>query len=196
LYKRKLALTLVALLALAALVVGCGGGGSSSSSSSGSSSSTESESSTDESNSSSDESGSDDESGSEDESGSDDSGAPSKAAFIKEADKICGASDGVMAEEITDYAKENDIPIEKEEPSEDQEIEIFHAVVLPNIAKQAEELAALTPPAGDEDTVEDITDTLSSEVAAAEGEDGIPDESTLEEASKKAKAYGLKTCGS
>jgi hypothetical protein len=174
LHKRKLALTLVALLALAALV-GCGGGGSSSSSSSDSSTS----------------------SSTEGESTSSSGGAaPTKAAFIKEADKICGAGDGVMAEEITDYAKQNDIPIEKEEPSEDQEIEIFQAVVLPNIAKQAEELAALTPPAGDEDTVEDITDTLSSEVADAEEEDGVPDESTLEEASKKAKAYGLKTCGS
>ena len=35
-----------------------------------------------------------------------------------------------------------------------------------------------------------------AEVEDAEGEDGIPDESTLEEASKKAQDYGLKTCGS
>jgi hypothetical protein len=69
-------------------------------------------------------------------------------------------------------------------------------VVLPNIHKQADEIAALTPPAGDEETVEDITDTLLSEVEDAEGEDGVPDESTLEEASQKAQDYGLKTCGS
>jgi hypothetical protein len=163
---------LAALLALAALVAGCGGGDSSSSSSSGSTSADTSESS---------------ESTGE---------APTKAVFIKEADEICGDADAVMAEEITDYAKENDIPIEKEEPSEDQQVEIFHAVVLPNIHKQAEEIATLTPPAGDEDTVEDITDTLLSEVEDAEGEDGIPDENTLEAASEKAHDYGLKTCGS
>jgi hypothetical protein len=170
--QRKIVLMLAALLALAALVAGCGGGDSSSSSSSGSTSADTSESS---------------ESTGE---------APTKAVFIKEADEICGDADGVMAEEITDYAKENDIPIEKEEPSEDQQVEIFHAVVLPNIHKQAEEIAALTPPAGDEETVEDITDTLLSEVEDAEGEDGIPDESTLEEASQKAQDYGFKTCGS
>jgi hypothetical protein len=197
--QRKIVLMLAALLALAALVAGCGGGGSSSSSSSSTDSAAEaeSESSSSGESESSDESGADSESDGEDESGSDDSGAaPTKAAFIKEADKICGDADAVMAEEITDYAKENDIPIEKEEPSEDQQVKIFHAVVLPNIHKQAEDIAALTPPAGDEETVEDITDTLLSEVEDAEGEDGIPDESTLEEASQKAQDYGLKTCGS
>lgn len=174
-YKRKLALALVALLALGALVAGCGGG----SSTAGTDDST---------------SGGAESSGSSGDAGG---AAPTKAAFIKEADKICGAADAAMTEEITDFAKENDIPItSEEEPSEDQEVEIFHAVVLPNISKQAEEIAALTPPEGDEATVEDITDTLSEEVAQAEEEDGVPDESTLEEASKKAKAYGLKTCGS
>ncbi len=196
--QRKLVLMLAALLALAALVAGCGGGGSSSSSTDSATSAESESSSSNEESESSDESGADSESDEEDESGSDDSGgaAPTKAAFIKEADKICGDADAAMANEITDYAKENDIPIEKEEPSEDQQVEIFHAVVLPNIHKQAEDIAALTPPAGEEEKVEDITGTLLSEVEGAEGEDGIPDESTLEEASKKAKAYGLKTCGS
>jgi hypothetical protein len=172
--KRSLVLALFAALAIALVAAGCGGGSSSSGSTSDATadsggSSTEAESS---------------------------GPAPSKAAFIKEADAICGKADAVMTEEITDFAKENGIAIEKEEPSEDQEVEIFDAVVLPNIGRQAEEIAALTPPEGDEATVEDITDTLSSEVAEAEEVDGIPDESTLEEASKKAKAYGLKTCGS
>ena len=194
--QRKLVLMLAALLALGAIVAGCGGGDSSTSSSA---SSTDSASSAESEGGSSDESGADSESDAEDESGSDDSGgaAPTKAAFIKEADEICSKADTAMTKEITDYAKENDIPIEQEEPpSEDQQVEIFHEVVLPNIAGQAEAIAALTPPEGDEETVEDITDTLQSEVEDAEGEDGIPDEDTLEEASKKAKAYGLKTCGS
>jgi hypothetical protein len=171
---RRFALALFAALVIGVVAVGCGGGDSSSSGStsdttaSSGGSSTESESS---------------------------GPAPTKAAFIKEADAICGKADAAMTEEITDFAKENGIPFE-EEPSEDQQVEIFDAVVLPNIAQQAEEIAALTPPEGEEATVEDITDTLSSEVAEAEEADGIPDESTLEEASKKAKAYGLKTCGS
>jgi hypothetical protein len=183
---------LAALLALAAVVAGCGGGSSSSSSNATESATT-----------AAGESGDDaagDESGSEgeDESGSDDSGgaAPSKAAFIKEADKICSDADATMSEEISKYAEEKGIPISEEEPSEDQQIEIFHAVILPNIGKQAEEIAALTPPKGDEGTIEELTDTLSSEVAEAEEADGTPDESTLEGATKMAQEYGLKTCGS
>jgi ABC-type glycerol-3-phosphate transport system substrate-binding protein len=132
-------------------------------------------------------------------SSSSDSGseAPSKAAFITEADKICGKADAAMNKEVTDYAEENGIPIKgNEKPSEDQEIEIFQAVVLPNIGRQAEEIAALTPPEGEEETVEDLTDTLSSEVAEVEEEGGIPGKDTLAGATEKAKAFGLKTCGS
>jgi hypothetical protein len=181
-YSRKLVLALVALLALAALVAGCGGGSSSSSESSSTTSS---------------ESGSAE---TESDSGKSESSsggpAPTKAAFIKEADKICSKADAVMTEEISGYAEENDIPItEEEEPSEDQEIEIFHAVILPNIGKQAEEIAVLTPPEGDEGTIEDLTDTLAKEVSEAEGEDGVPDGNTLQGATEKAHAYGLKLCG-
>ncbi len=69
-------------------------------------------------------------------------------------------------------------------------------MVFPNLAKQAEAIAALTPPEGDEATIEDITETLSEEVKKAEEAGGVPDESTLQGASTKAKAYGLKVCGS
>lgn len=180
---RKFALMLVALLALAAIVAGCGGGGSSSSSSSDSSTAA----------------GGESESSDSGSSSSGDSGgkAPTKAVFIREADKVCGEADAELTEEITEYAKENGISVSgEEEPSEEQQLEILHAVVFPNLARQAEEIAALTPPAGEEETVEDITDTLSEEVKEAEEADGVPDESTLEGASKKAKAYGLTTCGS
>ncbi len=181
-YSRKLVLAAVALLALAALVAGCGG--SSSSSESSSTTSSESGSAETESNSGKSESGSGDSGGP----------APTKAVFIKEADTICSKADAAMTEEISKYAEENKIPIsEGEEPSEDQKIEIFHAVILPNIGKQAEEIAALTPPEGDEGTVEDLTDTLSTEVAEAEEAESVP---TLEGATKKAHAYGLKLCGS
>jgi ABC-type glycerol-3-phosphate transport system substrate-binding protein len=168
LFTRKvvLALTLVLALSLAAVVAGCGGGGSSSGSSTGGTSS---------------------DAGGE---------APTKAVFIKEADKVCSEAENELVEEVKDFAKENGIPLEKEEPSEAQQAELFRSVILPNIGKQAEELAALTPPEGDEGTIEDLTDTLSSEVAEAEEEPGAPADDTLAGATKKAKAYGLKTCGS
>jgi hypothetical protein len=165
---RKLVLLLAALLVLAALVAGCGGGDSSSSSTSATT----------------------------DTEGGESSGeAPTKAVFIKEADKICTDDENELNEEIEAFAKEKGIST-SEEPSEDLQIELFHELVLPNIARQAEDLAALTPPEGEESTIEDLTDTLSEEVEAAEEESGLPGEDTLKGATDKAKAYGFKSCGS
>lgn len=166
--QRKTVLMLAALLALAALVAGCGGGGSSSGSTSDTTST---------------------------EGGESSGEAPTKAAFIKEADKICTDDEDELNEEITAFAKEKGIST-SEEPSEALQVELFQELVLPNIAKQAEELAALTPPEGDEATIEDLTDTLAEEVAEAEEETGLPGEETLKGATDKAKAYGFKSCGS
>ena len=175
-YKRSIFLALCALLAIAAVVAGCGGGGSSSSSTSGETGgSTEAET-----------------GGSGEESGG---AAPTKAAFIKEADAVCAAAEEELNAEINTFAKENNIKLEKEELTESQQEELFQELVLPNIAKQGEELAALTPPEGEESTVEDLTDTLSKEVEEAEEEGGV-NENALAAATKKAKAYGLKVCGS
>jgi ABC-type glycerol-3-phosphate transport system substrate-binding protein len=163
---RKLVGALVALLALGAVAAGCGGGGSSSGGSTG------------------------------DSTSADNGGAaPTKTAFIKEADKVCGAAEEELTEEVKAFAKEHNIPLEKEEPSKAQQTELFQEVILPNIAKQGEELEALTPPEGDEATIQDLTSTLETEVAEAEEEDGIG-EGALAGATKKARAYGFKTCGS
>lgn len=123
--------------------------------------------------------------------------APTKAVFIKEADKICADSNEAMNEEITEYAEENEIDLEKE-PTEDQQVEVYEAVVLPKVGEQGEEIAALTPPAGEEEAVEEITDALASGVEEAEAD---PQQLTegknpLADASKKARAFGMKTCGS
>jgi hypothetical protein len=171
LYKPRLATALAALVALVAVVAGCGGGGSSSSSTGGDSTgggSTEADSA---------------------------GAAPSKAAFIKEADKVCRDAENELTEEVTEFAKEHKIPLEKAEPSKDQQTELFQEVVLPNIARQGEEIAALTPPEGDEGTIEDLTSTLESEVTEAEEEGGVG-ATALSGATKKAKSYGFKVCGS
>jgi hypothetical protein len=163
---RRLVVALFALLAVVLIAAGCGGGGSSSSSTSGSTT--------------------------ESDSGGE---APTKADFIKEADKICTDDEDELNQEINAFAKEKGIS-KTEEPAKDLQIELFHNLVLPNIAKQAEELAELTPPEGDEATIEDLTDTLTEEVAAAEEESGLPGDTTLKGATDKAKAYGFKSCGS
>jgi hypothetical protein len=172
LYKRKIAATLFALLALVAVIAGCGGGGSSSDTSGGGTTA-ETDNSTD--------------------SGG---AAPTKAVFIKEGDKICTDDENELTGELEAFAKEKGIDLKKDELTSDQETELFQEVVLPNIAKQAEDLAALTPPEGDEETIEELTDTLSSEVEEAEDDGGKPGDDTLAGATEMAKAYGFKSCGS
>ena len=168
-HKRRLPAALIALVALVAVVAGCGGGSSSSSTDGDSTSG-----------------------GSTEADGG--GAAPTKAAFIKEADKVCGDAENELTEEVTEFAEKHDIPLEKE-PSKDQQTELFQEVVLPNIARQGEELAALTPPEGDEGTIEGLTSTLEDEVVEAEEEGGVGD-GALAGATKQARAYGFKTCGS
>jgi hypothetical protein len=122
-------------------------------------------------------------------------GAPTKAAFIKEADEVCGDAETELTEEVKEFAKEHHIPISGEKPTEAQQTELFQRVILPNIAQQGEEIAALTPPEGDESTIEELTSTLEDEVGEAEEEGGLGEEA-LAGATKLAKAYGFKTCGS
>jgi hypothetical protein len=162
---RRLSVALLALIAIVLVATGCGGGGSSGGTTGGSS--TESES----------------------------NGAPSKAAFIKEADEVCGDAEDELTAEVKVFAKEKSIPIDGEKPTEAQQTELFQQVILPNIAKQGEELAALTPPEGDESTIEKLTSTLEKEVTEAEEEGGLGEEA-LAGATKLARAYGFKTCGS
>jgi len=160
---------LFACLAIAAVAAGCGGG--------------------DDSTSSGDTSGG--------ESSAASGSAPTKAVFIKEADKICGDSNEVMNEELAEFSKENDIS-ETEEPSEELQVEAYESIVLPNIAGQGEEIAALTPPVGDEEAVEEITDALAESVddVEASAEQLVEGKNPFADASSKARAYGMKTCGS
>jgi hypothetical protein len=123
--------------------------------------------------------------------------APTKAVFVKEADGICADSNEVINEEFAEFSKENDIS-EKEEPSEELQVEAYESIVLPNVAEQGEEIAALTPPEGDEESVEEITDALAAGVEDAEADPQqlVEGKNPLADASKKARAYGMKVCGS
>lgn len=167
--KRALAV-LFACLAIAAVVAGCGGG--------------------------------DDTTGAGDttagESTEASGSAPTKAVFIKEADQICSQADERLNDEVTEFAEANDIPLENGEPTKEQQIEVYEEVVLPNVAQQGEDIAALTPPEGDEQTIEEITDALAAgvEEAEADPERLTEGDNPLADASQKARAYGMKSCGS
>jgi hypothetical protein len=193
---RRIAALIFALLALALVAAGCGGGGDSTGGSS-SADTTSSESSESSGGDEAEAGSEEEESGDEAESGAEESSsgaAPTKAAFIKEADAVCSKAELKLSEEVLEFAKEAGIDIEKEEePSDDQKTEIYEQIVLPNIANQAKELEALTPPKGDEATIEELTSTLSDEAENADPSN--LDENTFEDASKIAQEYGLHSCG-
>ena len=160
-------MALFAVLALAAVVAGCGGGGSSSEhhggSTGGSTESSESD---------------------RIESGG---AAPTKAVFIKEADEVCTEAENELNEEITEYAEENNIPIWKKNRAKTSRSNSSKHVVLPNIAKQGEELAALTPPEGEEDKIEELTSTAHRRSRRSRRRPGDVSEDTLEGATEKAQ---------
>jgi hypothetical protein len=166
--KRALA-ALVAVLAIAAAVAGCGGGSDSTSSGGDTGGDTTAQSS---------------------------GPAPTKAQFVKEADAICTKSDTALNSEIESYAKENGIPSNKE-PSKDQQVEIYEAVVLPNVSQQSDEIGELTPPEGDEETIEELVSSLSEGVEEAEADPQqlVEGKNPLADATSQAKAYGMTVCG-
>ncbi len=158
---------LSACLLIAVVIAGCGGGGSSTAGST---------------------------SGGDESSAS--GPAPSKAVFIKEADGICKATMDGFEGEVQSYAEEHGMS-SGEAPSTEQQVEIYEEVLLPAFVSQVDELEALTPPEGDEDTVGEIIDALHSGIEDAEGdpEQLVEGKNPFSDASAKASAYGLKVCG-
>lgn len=128
------------------------------------------------------------------ETSADSGSAPTKAAFVKEADAICTTSEKESEAEFEEFSKEHELG--EGAPSKAQELEIAEQIVIPTIAKQQEEIAALTPPSGDEEEVEEIVDTLGEEIEAAEEDPRSALESgTFADASRMARDYGMKVCG-
>jgi len=120
-----------------------------------------------------------------------------KAEFIKKADAICEeAGEGIQEESIS-YAEENGIDVNKE-PSDEEKEELVTEVIVPNIEKQAEDIAALGAPEGEEDEVGSIIEGIESAAAeTAEDPSEVLEggEGAFEGVNEEAKEYGLKVCG-
>jgi hypothetical protein len=119
----------------------------------------------------------------------------SKAEFIKKADAICAKGSETANEEAEEFAEDNNV--DTENPTPEQLEEVVSDVVAPNIQIEAEEIAALGAPQGDEAEVEAIVNSVEEAVSALEGDPSKvgEGESPLAEATKLAKSYGLKNCG-
>jgi hypothetical protein len=148
-----------ALVALVALIAGCGGG---SSTENGGGSSTEND-------------------------------VVLKAEFIKQGDAICKKGNEESETELDEFAKQKGF---QSELSKDQIEEAVTAVLLPNLQRQAEELDALGVPAGDEDEVGAIIDSLEETIADIEKDPStFLEEGVLAKPIRLENAYGFKVCG-
>jgi len=117
-----------------------------------------------------------------------------KAEFIKQGDAICADADEQSEKEAEEFAEENDF--ELEEPSKDELEQAISAVLVPSLSQQAEELAALGAPAGDEEQVEAIITSLEEAVAEIEDDPSVVfDGEALKEPGRLAEDYGFKVCG-
>lgn len=142
--------------------------------------------------------------GSSDDSttGSTDGGETSTASLtkpelIKQGDEICTTGNEAIEEEAEAFAEENEIDIEK--ATTEQQEEVVAQVVAPEIKAQAEEIAALGAPSGDEDEVEAIVTAVEDAAAEAEEDPSLIVEEEgagpFQEANELATDYGFKVCG-
>jgi|SRR5215204_3968075 len=117
-----------------------------------------------------------------------------KTEFIKQGDAICKKGNDQSEKEAEKFAEENGFTLEK--ASKDQLEEAVAEVLVPSVNQQAEEIAELGAPEGDEEQVEEIIVSLEGAADKIEDEpSAVFDGKVLKEPSKLAKDYGFKVCG-
>jgi len=186
--------TLVALIAVAALVAagGCGGDGDASGKDA---SASDASGSTQASKTTADPGGAASDASKVAES----SGPLTKAELIKRGDKICSEASSKVVEELQVHKTEYGRGFGRQ-PTKKQNEEGLVDLALPVIQQEAEEIAALDAPAGDEDEIEAIAKALEEGVAKTEAKPSLAESSgagnPLAKASTLSQAYGFKVCGS
>lgn len=126
--------------------------------------------------------------------GGDTTEALTKAEFIKQGDAVCKKGNKMSETEVEDFAKEQGFNLE--EPNKKQAEEVVTEVLVPNLQRQAKELAALEPPKGDQAEVEAIVASLDEATAEFEKEPAsFFKETALAKPIRLENAYGFKVCG-
>lgn len=122
--------------------------------------------------------------------------ALSKAQFIKRADRICQQAFDAVEGETKEWAREHDIPTDRE-PSDEVKEELVTEVIVPNLEQQADDVEALGFPSGDEQRVEAVLAALRSGAreVTEKPELVIEGKHVLSEASGLAEDYGFEVCG-
>ena len=115
--------------------------------------------------------------------------APTKADFIKEADAICADADQALADVALEQYPEGP-------PTGDDAVAFAEDVFIPNLQGQHDDLAALTPPEGEEDAFADLLEQLQTGIdEIADDPEGFVETDALEDASVAASDFGLRSCG-
>jgi hypothetical protein len=119
--------------------------------------------------------------------------APTKAAFIKEADAICRRTDAKQLGALEKYAKGHNLY----SLNKPQQAKLAVAVGVPAIRTEAKELGELAPPDGDEARIQAVVQGI--EEAADEGEAhptsmGTGPTNAFIDVNRLTKQYGFKDC--
>lgn len=117
-----------------------------------------------------------------------------KAELIKKADAICAAGNKANEEAAEEAAEEAGFKLE--DATDEQLRGLIADIVVPGVREQAEEIASLGAPEGDEDQVAAVVAAVEEGVDALEADpnealEGEP----FSEASELAGEYGFKVCG-
>ena len=115
--------------------------------------------------------------------------APTKEEFVTEADKICADADQALADVALEQYPEGP-------PTGDDAVAFAEDVFIPNLQGQHDDLAALTPPEGEEDAFADLLEQLQTGIdEIADDPERFVETDALEDASVAASDFGLRSCG-
>ena len=126
-----------------------------------------------------------------DDDDSSDSGggdAPTKAQFVEEGNAICEKGNAELDEATANFGPQ----------TPPAEVDAFVTETLvPNVQGQIDDLRALTPPKGDEDTVDALLDAAQENLATVEDNPAtIRSGDPFAQANQLLRGYGLTVCGS
>jgi uncharacterized Zn finger protein len=132
-----------------------------------------------------------------DSTASSDSSGLTKAEFLKQGNAICAKGEKELNEEFEKFAEEENLS-ENKPPTEAQLAKATEEFFLPIIKEQVEGVAALSPPAGEEQQVDKVVSAAEAAIEEAEEDPGSlanEKEDPFAEANELATEYGLTKCG-
>lgn len=120
------------------------------------------------------------------------SDSPTKAEFVKQADAICAKTDKMQKAGLAAYQQQNPGSASGEAGQSRAIVEVG----LPPIRREAEELAALEAPSGDEEKIDAIVMEIERAIEKSEANPGLllGTGNPFGQATKLATEYGFKAC--